>query len=411
MPRPVYSPVYSSWLLAVAVALALLVPAGTASPHALADAPLPSADPFYRYSGNLAAHRPGDILRTRPVAFVISGVRVPVASTQVLYRSTGEQGQPIAGSTTVLRPAGATRRLISLHLAYDALGPQCDPSYTLRGHHPSKVAQVEQAVLGGYLARGFVVAAPDYEGLRQEWTIGRQSGRLALDGIRAALRVALLPARTPVGMLGYSGGSVPTEFGAELAPTYAPELFLVGAAAGGPPVNLAHNLGYVSGSRTWAGVIPALTEVYRRTYGLDTAAFLSPRGQAATAKVRYGCIADFADQFPGLTSADMVSPPYRGLLDVAAVRTAIARNVMGTVGRPRIPLLLGVGAADPIGDGVMVTADVAALARNYCAAGVSADFRRYAGQSHGQAFVPFEQDAASFLAARFRHEPPPRCST
>ncbi|GED96855.1 lipase [Gordonia crocea] len=371
----------------------------------------PSTDPFYRSPGNLAAHRPGAVLRTRRVALVIDGVRAPVSSTQVLYRSTGEFGQPIVGVTTVLRPAAGTAGLISFHMAYDALGSQCDPSYTLRGNHPSTAGRLEQLVLSGYLARGFTVTVPDYEGTDQQWTIGRQSAQLALDGIRAALRITRLPTRTPVGMLGYSGGSVPTEFGAELAPAYAPELSIVGAAAGGLPVNLAHNLGYVSGSREWAGVIPALTEVYRRTYGLDVTSMLSPRGMAAIARVRTGCIAEFAAKFPGLTSAAMVRPPYRGLLDVAAVRAAINRNVMGTLGRPRVPLLLGVGASDPIGDGVMITADVAALARRYCATGVRTRFLRYAGQGHAEAFLPFEQDAAAFLAARFRGAPTPSCST
>ena len=385
--------------------------APTATTTADASPPLPSADPFYRYSGSLAAQRPGAILRVRRVALVLDGVSFPVTSTQVLFRSTGEDGQPIAGVTTVLHPGGMPTRLISFHMAYDALGSRCDPSYTLQGNHPSAAARAEQIVIAGYLARGFVVSVPDYEGLQQEWTIGRQSGQLALDGIRAALQLSRLTARAPVGMLGYSGGSVPTEFGAELAPSYAPELSIVGAAAGGLPVNLAHNLRYVSGSRDWAGVIPALTEVYRRTYGLDVANFLSPRGMSAIAHVRHGCIAAFAAKFPGLTSADMVRPPYRDLLGVVAVRRAIARNVMGTVGRPRTPLLLAVGASDRIGDGVMVTADVAALSRHYCALGISARFIRYTGKTHEQAFLTFEQDAAAFLAARFRRQPTPGCST
>ncbi|NED62022.1 lipase, partial [Streptomyces sp. SID10244] len=86
----------------------------------------------------------------------------------------------------------------------------------------------EEIAIGGYLAAGYTLSVPDYEGQQQEWTIGRQSGHLALDGIRAAEKVLRLPSSTPVGMVGYSGGSVPTGFGAELAPTYAPELAIVG---------------------------------------------------------------------------------------------------------------------------------------------------------------------------------------
>lgn len=401
----------SAALALICALLTSLAAAVSAPTIARADGPPPSADPFYAPGPDLAAYRPGAVLATRPVNIVLAGVPAPVRSTQVRYRSTGEGGQAIAAVTTVLSPPNAARRLISFHMAYDALGAQCDPSYTLRGNRPSTAGRVEEAVLAGYLARGFAVAVPDYEGLRQEWTIGHQSGQIALDGIRAALHVLHWPIRTPVGMLGYSGGSVPTEFGAELAPRYASELRILGAAAGGLPVNLAHNLPYISGSKKWAGVIPALTEVYRRTYGLDVDSFLSPRGMALIRQVRSGCIAAFAAKFPGLTSADMVRPPYRGLLGVAAVRDSIARNVMGTAGRPRIPLLLGVGASDPIGDGVMVTADVAALARRYCVEGIPTRFFRYAGKTHGEAFLPFEQDAAAFLAARFAGEPASRCAT
>ena len=35
---------------------------------------------------------------------------------------------------------------------------------------------------------------------------------------------------TPTGMLGYSGGSIATEWASELAPSYAPELNIIGAA-------------------------------------------------------------------------------------------------------------------------------------------------------------------------------------
>ena len=38
------------------------------------------------------------------------------------------------------------------------------------------------------------------------------------------------------------------EWAAELAPTYSPELNLVGAAIGGIPVHLAHNTRYINGT-------------------------------------------------------------------------------------------------------------------------------------------------------------------
>lgn len=389
-------------VLAVVFGSAALVGPAQASP-------LPSADPFYHYGGDLAADHPGAVLRTRPVQFVSQGVTVPVAATQVLYRSNDDFSRPIAGMTTILRPGTANGRIISFHMAYDALGPQCSPSYTLQGNHPSRAAQVEQTVMLGYLAAGYTLAVPDYEGPQQEWTIGRLSGHLALDGVRAAEAVLRLPNSTPVAMIGYSGGSVPTDFGAELAPTYAPELALVGAAAGGLPVNLAHNLPYVSGSKDWAGVMPALVVAYQRAYALNLTSFMSPYGLRLVNTVKDQCIADFAADYPGLTDQQMVRAPYQGFLQVPSIRTSISRNVMGSVGTPRIPIMLGVGHKDAIGDGVMVTADVVALGHTYCRRGVPTSVHVYQGQSHGDAFIPFESDAASFLNDRFAGRPAGGC--
>lgn len=397
-------------LSAIAMAMCALV---LVTPTGAAATPLPSADPFYSYSGNLSAKKPGQVLKRRPSRFVAAGLTVPVDTTQLLYRSVGNLGQPIAGVTTVLRPrGGGNNQVISYHMAYDALGSQCDPSYTLQGNMPTPISRVEQTLIGSYVARGYTVLVPDYEGLDEQWTIARQEGKLALDGIRAAESFLRLPSSTPVALLGYSGGSVPTEFAAEFAPTYAPELAIKVAAAGGLPVNLAHNLNYVSGSQKWAGVMPAVVEAYRRTYNLNVSKFLSARGMQLLADVRNLCIASFASKYPGLTNAQMVKPPYTSLLQVKVVRDLIAANVMGTLGRPRIPMFLGVGQINgSIGDGVMITADVRNLASKYCSQGVPVHFKRYAGDSHGQAFLPFEADADAFITARLAGRPVPGCNT
>ena len=370
--------------------------------------PVPAADPFYAWSGPLGGTAPGTVLRTRSVAFAQAGVTAPISSTQVLYRTSADDGSPSTTVTTVLRPPGAgPERIVSYHPAYDALGSQCAPSYTLRGYAPTRVATAEQAVVAGYLAAGYTVVVPDYEGRDLRWTVGRESAYGALDGIRAAERFLRVPSSTPVGMIGYSGGSVPTQWGAELAPTYAPELRIVGAAAGGLPVAPANNLAYVSGNPSWAGLIPALAVAYDRTYGLDLPSFLSARGLQTADAVRDECIGRFGGQFGPLTDAQMVRSPYRTLLDVPAVRAAVARNTMGTAGTPRTPLLVGVGQSNARGDTVMITADVANLARTYCGRGARVVYERYAGADHAAAFPRFEASAARYLADRFAGIPAP----
>ncbi|RZL71037.1 MAG: lipase [Rhodococcus sp. (in: high G+C Gram-positive bacteria)] len=367
--------------------------------------PIPADDPFYDWDGGLDVS-PGTVLRSRPMTFRTPTQPTPITGSQVLYRTTDQQGDGVVTVATVLRPLipGPTR-IVSYHMAYDALGSQCNPSYTLSGGSTSPIAGAEQAVIAGYLAAGYTVVVPDYEGEELEWTIGRQSGYAALDGIRAAQSLLQLPSSTPVGMVGYSGGSVPTQWGAEVAPEYAPELNLVGAAAGGLPVDLAHNLPYVSGNREWAGVIPALIVAYERAYGLDLNSFVSDYGFEVIDQVDQECIAQFADDYPTLTDASMVKAPYNSLLDVPEVVAAIDDNIMGSQGTPRTPMFLAVGHADPIGDTVMITGDVQGLAYGYCGRGVDVQYAQYDGLTHSDAFPVFEAQSLQFLTERFSGGP------
>ncbi|GAB90717.1 lipase family protein [Gordonia rhizosphera] len=407
MPHPAQSLVLRAvFVLGILLGPAMLSIPPVALAHPGLRSPLPSADPFYRYSGSLADVAPGSVLRSRPMTFRTPSLTTPITGHQVLYRTTDQSGRGVATVATVLRPLipGPTR-LISYHTAYDALSSQCDPSYTLSGGYAGRTALAEQGVIAGYLAAGYTVVVPDYEGEELEWSIGRQSGNAALDGVRAAQHFLTLPRTTPVGLAGYSGGSIPTQWGAEIAPKYAPELNIVGAAAGGLPVDPAHNLSYIDGSAEWAGVIPALVVAYQRTYALDTSQFLSARGQQAANQVSSQCISQFAGSFPGLTSADMVKAPYTGLLDVGSVVRVVNDNIMGSQGTPRAPLLLAVGHSDAIGDTLMVTDDVVGLAHEYCTRGVDVTYAQYNGLTHTQAFAAFEPEAFAYLAERFANAP------
>lgn len=402
-------------ILGLTTTLSLLAPTVSAAPvpvPAAAPAQLPSQDPFYDPPAGYESSSPGAALRTRQVELGWRGTSIPISATQILYRTTNQFGRPTATVTTVISPPGAAagtpRRVVSYHSFYDALGSQCDPSYTLRGGNAAE-APIDITLISGLLAAGYTVAAPDYEGRGLRWTMARESGYAALDGVRAALGHLRAPARTPVGLFGYSGGSIPTGFGAELAPRYAPELNIVGAAAGGVLVNPANNLGYVNGSQNWAGVIPALMAVYAETYGIDMQSYLSPKGKRVLGQVAGECIEAFADKYPGLTDHQLLVPTVGGLLDVPGVRQAISQNVMGTLGTPRSPMMLGVGNVDGTGDGVMIAADVARLAGSFCNRGVPTTFTEYRGSNHTRAFIPWSAEALGFLNSRFSGQPAGGC--
>jgi secretory lipase len=394
----------TSMLPRTIVALACAVLVSLRAPAALA-APLPPAqDPFYSYAGSapLTQIAPGTVLAERPIALSADGLPLPATAEQLLYRTTGEQGQPTVTVTTVIRPLVSLitllgPKIIAYQTAYDALGAQCDPSYTLQGGNPSDTsAQAEAALIAIYVGAGFTVTVPDYEGTSLDWAAGQESGRGTLDAIRATENYLQDPSSTPVGMLGYSGGSIATEWAAELAPSYAPELNIVGAAAGGVPVDPAHNVAYVDGGKDWAGVIPAALVALNRAFGADLTKDLTAYGKQVTAQVAGECIQSFAGAYPGLTLGKLLTGPSPAL-------TAILNKlIMGTSpGHPTAPLLLAVGNSDWTGDGIMIASDVAALAKQYCQEGVPVTFKEYGGLDHDMAALPFEVDAFGFLADRF----------
>jgi Secretory lipase len=365
----------------------------------------PSQDPFYMYTGStpLSQIAPGTVLKARNVRLAVTSLAVPAVAEQVLYRTTGEQGQPTVTVTTIIRPrTPLSTKIVSYQTAYDALGSQCDPSYTLRGGNSAdSTAQAEAALLSNYVNNGYIVTVPDYEGTSLDWGAGQESGYGTLDGIRATERYLRLPSSTPVGMLGYSGGAIATEWASELAPSYAPHLHIVGAASGGVPVDLAHNLTYINGDQDWAGVIPAVLVSLSRAFGIGISQYLSAYGEQVTSQVSSECIAQFSARYPGLTIQQLLLPRYQNPFKIPALVTIMNKLVMGTGGTPAEPVLLGAGNADGTGDGIMVTADVQQLAYEYCQRHVPVTFDEFPGLDHYDAAIPFEVDATAFLKARF----------
>jgi Secretory lipase len=371
---------------------------------------LPSQDPFYSYSGSLAGVAPGTVLKTRSVSLSGAALTVGATANQVLYRTTGELGQPTVTVATIIQPLlGILPNLVSYQTAYDGLGGQCDPSYTLQGGNSGdSTASAEAALISGYLTAGYTVVVPDYEGIHQEWGAGQESGYGTLDGIRAAERfLGLDPAGTRVAMVGYSGGSIATEFASELQPSYASDVNLVGTAEGGVPVDFAHNLNYINGSPSWSGVIPAVLVGLGRAFNLNISAYASKYGKQVANHVKDECINSFLGKYPGLTIQKLLKPQYKNFLGIPLIATLTNHLAMSRAGTPQGPLFMGVGNSDGTGDGVMIANDVEALAHTYCQRGVSVQFQEYKGQDHTGAAIQFEPAALAFVTERLLGLPVP----
>jgi hypothetical protein len=340
--------------------------------------------------------------------------QTPLPAEQILYRTTDATGHAVASVTTVLLPATGTvaPRVVAYLSFYDALTSKCDPSYTLQGGDPGsaneELTDVEQGLVNTLHAQGYIVTVPDFEDESLDYVAGTESGMSTLDGIKATQNVLKLAAATPVGLVGYSGGSIAADWASELQSSYAPKVHLVGTAMGGIPANLAHNLRYIDGSDSWSDVIPAAMIGISRAFHLDLTPYLSAWGRSVVATESQQCIGDFSGEFPNLTVKRLMKPQYADLVNVPVFKKILDKLVMGSApGHPSDPQLMVWGNSDGTGDGVMVAADEKALAAQYCGQGVPVWSAQLPGLDHTPAAAGFFGQAFPWLASRFVGAPAP----
>lgn len=405
-------------LATAAVASASLAPAVVPAEAADSSGALvrPAKDPFYTYDGAtpLKDIKPGTPLKTRDVTLAADTNQTPQPAEQILYRTTDTTGHAVATVTTVVLPAtGTAQPRVAAYLSfYDALSAKCDPSYTLRGGNPGSANQqltdLEQGTVQSLNQQGYIVTVPDFEGEDLHWVAGRESGRSALDGITATLKALKLDKATPVGMMGYSGGSIAADWASELQPHHAPSMNLVGTAMGGVPANLRHNLPYVNGTPEWSDVIPGAMVGISRAYGLDLRKYLSKWGRMVVRTESHQCIGEMSGEFPNLTIKHLMKKRYEHILQVPVFRRIMNDLEMGRVkGHPSAPMFMVWGNHDGKGDDVMVANDQADLAAEYCRQGVPVQTQEIQGADHSNAGATFIGDAQTWLAARFAGAPAP----
>ncbi len=412
---------------------ALVASAAIAAPGAAAAVP-PQQDPFYSYTGAtpLASIAPGTVLKTRTLAYHVVGIPLPITAVQLLYRSTGELGQPTVNVTSVLEPPlhlGPPTAL-SYQSFYDSLNQDDEPSYAISGGVTlgGLIPNVESVLIAPALLAGETVVVPDTEGQNADFAAGPEYGYNTLDSLRAALSSPAtgLMGAPKIGLIGYSGGAIATEWAAELAPSYAPSVnsHIVGAAFGGTLVDPAHNLHYVEGSTTWAGVIPMALIGVARSFQTNMTPYLSEYGLQLYNKLQQASIIEVLDAYPGLTWSQLAKPQYPTPESIPVYVQDANQLIMGSHGTPSVPLFIGQGAGGELegtpgnkpgigrGDGVMIAGDVRSLAREYCGRGVPVQYVEYESLSHVPSAAPWLVEATSWLTDRFAGFPAPQdCSS
>ncbi|WP_329466872.1 lipase family protein [Streptomyces sp. NBC_01431] len=416
---------HTTRVLATAVVTAL---ATTAVPAATAAAATPSAsgtsDPFYTYDGGkaLSSYAPGAVLKKRTLQYHIVGLPTPVKAVQLLYRTNDAQGRPAANVTTVVRSiTGDGSKAVSYQSFYDSLNPQDGPSRAIAGDVTlgGVIANAENLFLVPLLAKGYNVVISDTEGQTADFAAGPEYATNTLDSIRAATDPETgtgMDADTKVGLMGYSGGAIATNWAAALAPKYAPDVNrrLVGFAEGGLLVDPAHNLKYVNGAVVWSGVIPMAIIGVARSYGIDLKQYLNSYGLQVYSALEHGSLLNALGHYPGLTWKELAKPQYANPNSATEFVEAVNKINLGSAATPTVPGFIAQGNGGVVegtfgnppgigtGDGVMVAGDVRSLARQYCATGNdSIAFHQYNLLSHVPVAAAWAPGAIGWLDDRF----------
>lgn len=393
----------------------------------------PAVDPFYVYDGSepLSSYQPGEVLKTRTLAYHVAGIPVPLTAVQLLYRTTDQLGRPMANVTSVVLPPvpAKTPKVLSYQSFYDSLDPEHGPSRAIAGDVSlgGAIANFETLLFAPALLQGYTVVVPDTEGPDADFAAGPEYGMTTLDSIRAALSSseAGLLADTKVGMVGYSGGAIATGWAAQLAGTYAPELSdqLIGAAEGGLLVAPAHNLRYISGSLVWAGVAAMAVVGVGRAFDIDFSPYVNEYGARLVEQFEKKSIIEVLGQYPGLTWKQMVKPEYANPNSIPEFVEAVNAINRGSAPSPDMPVMIGQAANGLLegtagnkpgigrGDGVMIAGDVRTLARQFCADGTDVQYTQYDLLSHFTAVPVWMPGALVWLNDRFAGKPAPNnCS-
>ncbi|PWN44830.1 LIP-domain-containing protein [Ceraceosorus guamensis] len=369
-------------------------------PRLLAETgPKPQDDPFYVAPSEkqLAEMKPGHIIRARPVK-TVADASVTSSAYQLLYRTYDHAGRPTAAVTTTLVPrvkdaagvAGAKLpvRLVAYESFTDSVALNCAGSYALTAGPSSPnftPTFVGLGVINAFLAYGYTVTVPDFQGLNSEFIVGRTQARATLDGIRATLRhkpTIADPKGAKVGYIGYSGGASAAGWTAELAPEYAPEVDFVAATYGGLPVSPVSVLRHIDGTENAGLSLMGLLGLGNAYPEVEEYIFAraNKKGKAAIKRLRGGsaCL-DAVKDYANTSLSDYFD---NFSLDDELVQRINRENTLGA-NTPKVPLYIYQSTADEI----IVASDVDKYVSSQCARGARILYSRVKGKKHNELLI------------------------
>lgn len=372
---------------------------------------IPSAIPtFYSPPRPLPAAPPGTLIRSVRVTGV-TGVPAGATVWRILFHSTTIYGADEAESGYLIAPStpapGGGYPIIAWAHGTSGFAAQCAPSLFTNaggGSGPYLIPALDR-----YLNAGYVVAAADYQGLGvadgvHPYLLGASEGAAVLDATRAARQVTGLHASGTVIIYGHSQGGHAALFAAQMAPSYAPDLHVIGVVAAAPATGLS-TLMAVIGAPVGAQFMPySIPAAYSWTQTYDdlpiTDVFSAAGARFASTEVTRGC----SDQVAAAIVAHHLRPAqvFQAGAENDPVVVAHARaNDPGTV-RTSVPMLVVQGTADgtvppALTDSFMTT--------KACPIGDTVQYLHVTGATHGTVVFEAAPTIVAWMDARRAGEP------
>ncbi|KAJ3491824.1 hypothetical protein NLG97_g5520 [Lecanicillium saksenae] len=373
-----------------------------------AEALMPNDDPFYTAPQNISDYTPGVIIRSRlppgPLALFAGKINI-LDSRQILFRTNGATGEPLASVTTIIIPHNADyKKLLSYQVEIDSPYSGCFPSITLQqrmANVTSISSQYGMLWVMSVLEKGWVVSVPDHDGPNAAFGAGILAGQVTLDSLRAALQsrpiTGLLP-DAKVALWGYSGGALATEWALETQEQYAPQLRITAAAIGGVPANASSAIFETINKNIGAGLAfgaamglanayPEFDAFLKKHLLANATAIYDVTGQCTIPTVVEFAYKNFWDYID--IGDSLLNDPY--------LQKIFALNKMGNLGVvPKVPTYM----YHAINDELLPFQDTLDLYDKYCAAGANIEFVREGFGEHIVVALTGAAGALRYLMAR-----------
>ena len=322
----------------------------------------------------------------------ITGAPASTTGYKVRYQSVSPAGAAIevTGLAYIPKSKAPSGGWPVLSYAHGTVGlaDRCTPS--------NNISAIDNTVAGAFAALGFAVVASDYEGLgtpgRHPYLVGVSEGRGVLDIVRAARQIPGASVSNRFVAWGHSQGGHAALFAGELAPTWAPDLKLLGVVAGAPPLQLTNVADSVSTSPFRGYLFMVAAGLQAADPNLDLSAVLTPKAQALLPVVDTGCNSQV---FAAFGKDPFDSLIIREGLNRDPWKSALSANEPGKV-KTDAPILIIHGDRD---EQIPVETS-ATLKKKLCALGDSVERKVYPGQDHGGAALTSLFDVAAWLSQR-----------